>query len=378
MKKLLYSLTVLCLFGVAIYAGTNAYVPFPSTLPFTTPIVIIPPTNSPTDGYAIVASGNRTKWATSGANQTPWTANENAAGFKVTNINAVVLSQDALTNTVYGHTAFQSNISGYYNTVIGDSAMASATNVYGQIAIGRQALFNQLTDRLNIAIGNGCISGPTLPEDNVCIGRDIMVNYLGGNESQYDNVLVGNTAGESLRGAGNVGVGFAALSGSTSTGNTGSWNIGLGHYVGYNINGGSHNILIGDQVDPPNLAGNDQLVIGSLTHSAAGYFVIGSFSGGLEFGPFCRFTNGIASTLNSAKASTAITFPNTTVNWTNTLGTNIVLYINTAGVTGTTTSKNGQQIFSTLVGDMTLLFKPGDYFAVAYTVGTPTARWEPQ
>jgi hypothetical protein len=89
-------------------------------------------------------------------------------------------------------------------------------------------------------------------------------------------------------------------------------------------------------------------------------------------------TNGFATYTNSAVASSAITFPASDANWTNTFGINITLYIDNSGVTGTTTSKNGQQIFSSLLGDVTLLFKPGDYFSTHYTVGTPTARWEPR
>jgi hypothetical protein len=81
---------------------------------------------------------------------------------------------------------------------------------------------------------------------------------------------------------------------------------------------------------------------------------------------------------SNAVASASITFPNTTVNWTNPVNMPIILYIDNSGVTGSLVKKNGQQVFSSLVGDVTLHLKPGDYFSETYTVGTPSARWEPQ
>lgn len=87
---------------------------------------------------------------------------------------------------------------------------------------------------------------------------------------------------------------------------------------------------------------------------------------------------GLVSTISNAVTSAAITFPATTVKWTNTFGLNIVLYVDNTAVTGTAIVKNGQQIFSGLSADVPLMLKPGDYFSETYTVGTPSARWEPQ
>lgn len=87
---------------------------------------------------------------------------------------------------------------------------------------------------------------------------------------------------------------------------------------------------------------------------------------------------GFISLTNVATASSAISFPATTVKFTNTFGINIMLYIDNTAVTGTAIVKNGQQVFSGLTADVVLPMKPGDYFSETYTVGTPTARWEPQ
>lgn len=93
---------------------------------------------------------------------------------------------------------------------------------------------------------------------------------------------------------------------------------------------------------------------------------------------FCRATNGFATYTNNGVASAAITFPATTVNWTNTFNINIVIYIDQVGVTGTSITKNGQQIFAGIALNTTICLKPGDYFSETYTIGAPTARWEPR
>lgn len=89
-------------------------------------------------------------------------------------------------------------------------------------------------------------------------------------------------------------------------------------------------------------------------------------------------TNGISSLSSNLLAPSSITFPASGVNWTNTTGRNIGVFIDTAGVTGTTTSINGSQIYSSLVGDMFLPLQNGEYFSMAYTIGTPTAKIKPQ
>lgn len=89
-------------------------------------------------------------------------------------------------------------------------------------------------------------------------------------------------------------------------------------------------------------------------------------------------TNGFYSLKSTAAGPTAITFPATTVNWTNANAFNIAMYIDNGGVTGTAVKKNGTQVFSSLTGDCTLMMKPGDFFSETYTLGTPVGNWEPQ
>jgi hypothetical protein len=91
------------------------------------------------------------------------------------------------------------------------------------------------------------------------------------------------------------------------------------------------------------------------------------------------FTNGIASYSSNTLALTSISFPATTVNWTNTFGKNINVFIDNAGVTGTALKINGTQIASSLLvtGDTMIPLQPGDYFSETYSVGTPSAVWKP-
>jgi len=88
-------------------------------------------------------------------------------------------------------------------------------------------------------------------------------------------------------------------------------------------------------------------------------------------------SNGIYSLVSNLVAPTAITFPNSTVNWTNPLNCNIELYIDNTAVTGTAIKKNGTQIFGGLSNDVTMHLQPGEFFSETYSVGTPSATFSP-
>lgn len=83
---------------------------------------------------------------------------------------------------------------------------------------------------------------------------------------------------------------------------------------------------------------------------------------------------GEINTLEPSTAGHSIVFPNTTVNFTNTTGVNIVLYINNTGVTGTAIKQNGTTVGPVLASSITtLILSPGGYFSETYTIGTPSA-----
>lgn len=91
------------------------------------------------------------------------------------------------------------------------------------------------------------------------------------------------------------------------------------------------------------------------------------------------FSNGFASFISNTLALTSITFPASTVNWTNTTGRNISVLIDNTAVTGTSVTINGSTVFSGLSLDVTIPnLHPGEYFSETYTVGSPTAKIKPE
>lgn len=86
---------------------------------------------------------------------------------------------------------------------------------------------------------------------------------------------------------------------------------------------------------------------------------------------------GMATTFSNKLAPTSITFPATTVPWTNTFAFNIQVYIDNFGITGTVLKKNGVQIAGGLTQFMSFGLQPGEYFSQTFSVGTPTATFSP-
>lgn len=89
-------------------------------------------------------------------------------------------------------------------------------------------------------------------------------------------------------------------------------------------------------------------------------------------------SGGISTLLSNMVAPTSITAPLTTVNWTNPINADIEVYIDNSGVTGTSIKKNGTQIFSSLIGDVTIGLQPNETINLTYTVGTPSIKWSPR
>lgn len=92
------------------------------------------------------------------------------------------------------------------------------------------------------------------------------------------------------------------------------------------------------------------------------------------------FSNmGFGGSRSNKLALAAITFPATTVPWTNTLNVDVVVYIDNTGVVGTAVKQDGTQIFGTVLANtfLTICLQRGEYFSETYTVGTPSATWHP-
>lgn len=88
-------------------------------------------------------------------------------------------------------------------------------------------------------------------------------------------------------------------------------------------------------------------------------------------------TLAFAGSLSNATAPASIVFPGSGTNYTNPFTYDIEVYINNNGITGTSISKNGGVIFSSLSADCTVGLKPGETFSEAYSVGTPSAKISP-
>lgn len=230
---------------------------------------------------------------------------------------------------------------------IGDAAVLG-TKSFIQLSnckMGLDLLAVQINDRNNIVILDNCIfeargSSPVQINDAsahyVRLSGCVNINI----NSQNSAMVGGSTAGSTIV-QDMVGFGPTSLIRPGSIWVTGSDAIGAGVSI---------------------------YLAGTFTVTAAGDIAARNLN----------LTGGMSTLRSNKLAPTAITFPATTVPWTNNQTCNIELYIDNTGVTGSVLTKNGTTIASGLVTFLTLGLQPGEYFSETYTVGTPTARWSPQ
>lgn len=133
------------------------------------------------------------------------------------------------------------------NTRVGTSALAANTSGSQNTAFGYQALFTNNIGASNTAIGHRVLRAAGVANNNIGIGKDALLVTLSGSK----NLAIGNNAME--------------------TNQTGSGNVCIGHYAGFDVQG-NNNVLIGPAYNetsadvtfrPPNISGDNQLVIGS-------------------------------------------------------------------------------------------------------------------
>lgn len=103
--------------------------------------------------------------------------------------------------------------------------------------------------------------------------------------------------------------------------------------------------------------------------------IINAVSNALSSGASGVFSNGIASYRSNLVAATAISISASPSLFTNSLGVNVIVYVDGISVTGTV-GINGTALFGT-IGQNTLILGPGEYTTITYTIGTPTAKWKP-
>lgn len=214
---------------------------------------------------------------------------KNNSGFANIGIGTQVLkSATASDNIGIGFTALANLTSGGSNIAIGTSSMGNLTVGSDNVAIGRSMRNNNGSN--NIAIGNGVLNSAV----NNCIGIgsqslsnttgnfNTAIGYLSGKGilSGTYNTLLGSSAGINITtGASNVSIGADSLIGVTTgynntaigsasllsySGNTNSYNVGVGMFTGYGLIG-SYNVFLGSYAGNEDGTFNKRIVIGDKT-----------------------------------------------------------------------------------------------------------------
>lgn len=157
---------------------------------------------------------------------------------------------------------------------------------------------------------------------------------------------------------------------------------------------GSTNAIIAGAGKELNVMGSSFFTTAGSSATSTNIFLLGSLGASIEdsyfFDAWCNVYSTVAFTsfgnlleaggyftVLSGPTPTAITFPATTVNWTNPTPNPIVLYVNNAGVPMTSFKVCGTQVFTTGATNCTVMLRPGDYFSQTYASGSPTASYLP-
>jgi hypothetical protein len=219
------------------------------------------------------------------------------------------LGIDALTsvtsgafNTAFGYQTLAFGTSTKYNTAIGYGALpltnvrfsATANN---NTAVGYQAL-NLNRGNRNTALGTQAGYLVVTGDDNIDIGygnggngassRNVIIgNYISGNDSTLDSVLLGHQANFSAYGTtkNSVLVGEAAgyYLGSTGAGNVDTQTF-IGYQAGMNVTSGWDNLLIGASTTPNLTTGFNNLIIGNHVFATSSSASNSLNIGGILFG----------------------------------------------------------------------------------------------
>ena len=133
------------------------------------------------------------------------------------------------------------------NTAVGVRTLNSVTSGSQNTGYGYETLFTTNSGASNTAYGHRCLRANGIGDNNIALGKD---------------VLLVNTSGSR-----NIGIGNNTLEQNVS----GNHNVCIGHYAGFDVFGDG-NVLIGPAYNensgdvtfrPPNINGDNQLVIGS-------------------------------------------------------------------------------------------------------------------
>ncbi|MGO8700331.1 MAG: hypothetical protein ACLQVY_21785 [Limisphaerales bacterium] len=143
-------------------------------------------------------------------------------------------------NTAIG--GLGANTSGGGNVAVGDQALNANTSGGGNIAVGGSALTANATGGGNVAVGAYALAANTTGSDSTAIGPFALYSATGS-----PNDAFGTNAGNNITtGADNVAIGDGAMNGVSSTPLTGSYNTGIGNSALNSIQGaGANNTAVG-------------------------------------------------------------------------------------------------------------------------------------
>ncbi len=171
-------------------------------------------------------------------------------------------------NTAVGYESLYSNTTGYKNTAIGMSALQSNSSGFGNVAMGSEALQTNSTGINNTAIGSQAMQYSTI-SNLTAVGGGALRN----NSTGSGNTGIGLTAGYfNQTGEYNTSLGYQALRGVT--GNSNSYNTGIGAKSLFGLTTGASNTAVGYESLLSNTTGYENVAIGikSLNSLSAGYW----------------------------------------------------------------------------------------------------------
>jgi hypothetical protein len=214
----------------------------------------------------------------------------------------IILGRDANYNNQSGNkNIVMGAAAGYYltgsgdqlNVIIGSSAGrgASGLSTYTQtVAIGPNSAYNLTTGGSNVCIGTNSGYNMTTGGSNIAFGSRALYSNVGGNynvgigrdaglyTTSGNNVFIGSFAGENnADGSDNFAMGFRAgrynqtgdyniymgtEAGHGSSGNSHSYNIGMGYRSLYSITTGGNNTAIGYAAGDNLTTGSNNIIIG--------------------------------------------------------------------------------------------------------------------
>jgi len=166
-------------------------------------------------------------------------------------------------NIAIGYESLKGNTTGSFQVALGYLALANS-NGNGNVAIGDQSLRTNSAGTHNLGAGYYSLNANISGSHNVALGNQSMLNNIGGT----GNTAVGAySLGTNTIGNNNIAFGASALYSNTD----GSYNIAIGYIAGMNTqsilaNTPSNNIIIGNNIDLPDLSGSNQLNIGNLIY----------------------------------------------------------------------------------------------------------------